>query len=173
MIRLPDGTELEDITYKPMHFYMESYNMMFLRFLEVKAQEKAMDQYVNEMLGDTTKGKSYKELSGEYEELFKIPGIKEDKKEGKSDKEKEEEIKAAENFRAWRDSEPVQKQLKKELSSMKNKNKLFRRGQYESMFDDRVTGPWFTDIGGGFAFGVANFLKAKFDVPGVGTAGIK
>ncbi|MBN2252153.1 MAG: hypothetical protein JW701_00540 [Kosmotogaceae bacterium] len=173
LIRLPDGVELEDITYSPMHFYMESYNMMFLRFLEVKAQEKAMDMYVDEMLGDTTKGKSYKELAGEYDDLFKIPGIKEEKKEEKSEKEKEEEIKAADNFRAWRDSPLVQKQLEKELKSMKNKNKLFKTGQYESMFDDRVTGPWFTDIGGSFAMGISNFLKAKFDVPGIGTAGIK
>lgn len=163
IIRLPDGTELEDITYAPMLFFLESYNMMFLRYLEIEAQKKALNQYVNEMLGDTTKGKKIVELSDEYERLFEYPG--------KTSSENKEEVSAAEDLRAAR--EISQKRIDRETTEQKARFRFFKKGNYESMFDDRITGPWFTDIGGGFAYPIANFLKAKFDVPGVSFAGIK
>jgi hypothetical protein len=163
IIRLPDGTELEDITYAPK-FFLDSQNMLFLRYLEYKAQEKALSMYVDEMLGDTTRGKKIQELSGEFESLFgEVPN--------KSPSEKKEEISAAQNLRAYRDS--VQKQVLREASEMRSPIKFIKKGHYEPSFDDRITGPWFTDIAESLALPVADFLKAKFDVPGVSMPGIK
>ena len=163
VIRLPDNTELEDITYKPK-FFLDSQNMMLLRYLEYKAQEKALEMYVDEMLGDTTRGKKVQELTGEFEKMFEVYPEK-------TSSEKNEEVSAAHDLRAYRES--VQKKLMKELTVMKSPLKLLKRGDYEPRFDDRITGPWFEDIATSLGIPVANFLKAKFDVPGVGMPGIK
>jgi hypothetical protein len=165
IIRLPDGTELEDITYYPL-FFVESQNMMLLRYMEYVAQEKALEEYVNQMLGDTTKSKKIQELSAEYESLFEVYPSG-----SKSSSEKAAEVSAAENLRAYRES--VQKQVMREVTVMRKPFKFFKKGNYETMFDDRITGPWFEDIAGSLALPVADFLKAKFNVPGVSMPGIK
>jgi len=164
IIRLPDGTELEDMTFSPLFFFMESQNMMLLRYLEIKAQEKALENYISEMLGDTTKGKKLEELSAEYEKLFHVYP------EEKSKKEKAAEISAAEDLRTAR--EKAQKQVMREVTEMKRPFKLLRKGPYEPKFDDMITGPYFTAIGGSMAK-VWGFLKAKFDVPGFEIPGVK
>jgi len=164
VIRLPDGTDLEDMTFYPIHFFLDSYNMMFLRYLEIKAQEKELNMYIDEMLGETTKGKKIGELSKEYEKLFEVY-------ESKTEPEKKEEIINGRSLRTYR--EKAQKQIEKEAQEMNRPIKFLKKGPYEPTFDDRVTGPWFTDIGGGFAMPVAGFLKTKFGVPGFTFPGVK
>ena len=164
ILRLPDGTELEDMTFNPIFFFLDTQNMMLLRFLEVRAQEKALENYINEMLGDTTKGVKLEKLSEEYEKLFHVYP------EEKSEKEKAAEISAAEDLRAAR--EIAQKQVMREATEMKRPFKFFKGGQYEARFDDMVTGPYFDDIGASMQK-VWTFLKAQFDVPGFKIFGVK
>jgi DNA-binding PadR family transcriptional regulator len=169
VIRLPDGTELEDLTFNPMYFFLDSYNVMFLRYLEIMAQEKAMGLYIDEMLGDTTKGKNIGELSKEFEKLFGSFGSASEA----SDKEKKDIKVHGMQLRKYRDSERVQKQIMREVTEMKRPFKILKKGPYEPEFDDRITGPWFTDMAVGFAVPVMTVLKTKFGVPGFTMPGIK
>lgn len=164
IIRLPDGTELEDMTFKPLYYFLETQNMMLLRYIEIKAQEKYLENYINEMLGDTSKSKKLEELSVDYEKLFHVYP------EEKSEKGKAEEISAAIDLRAAR--EMSQKQVMREVTEMKRPFKLFKGGKYEPRFDDLITGPYFDDIGGSMGK-VWAFLKAKFDVPGFAIEGVR
>jgi len=165
IIRLPDGVELEDMTFKPLHFYLESQNMMFLRFLELEAQKKQLDNYINEMLGDTTKGKKLEELSAEYESLFKVSAPKEETPE----KEAGMDIDSGDDLRAARDS--AQKQVEAECGQVNARFRFFKHGHYEARFDDLITGPYFNELGSSMVK-VQQFLKAKFDIPGFSSPGV-
>ncbi len=164
IIRLPDGTELEDMTFNPMYFFLDSQNMMFLRFLELRAQEKALEKYIDEMLGDATKGKKLEEMSAEYEKLFHVYPTK-------LPSEKKEETIDANRLREYR--ERVQKQVEREVSEMKRPIKFIKKGDYEPRFDDRITGPWFETIANSMGLPIQQFLKAKFDVAGFEMPGVK
>jgi len=175
ILRLPDGTELEDMTFGPIRFFVESQNMMLLRFLEIKAQENALENYINEMLGDVTKDKKYNELSAEYDKLFKTYSEEKQKKEEKEKKEKTEkekkaEILAGKDLSATR--EALQQQVMREVGEVNRPFKLFKGGAYEPRFDDIITGPYFNDVGDSMGK-VWTFLKAKFDVPGFSSPGVK
>ncbi len=178
VMKTPNGTEVEDITFSPILHYFETQNMMLLRFLEIKAQEKALEKYIDEMLGDTTKGKKLNELSDEYDDMFNVYPKTKPKK---SDKEKTKEEKEEEKKKEWKlDSskslrdlrELSQKQVMLEVSDVKKPFRLFLNTPYYSRFDDVITGPIFTDVGSGLAK-IWDFLKAQFDVPGAGVAGLK
>ena len=165
IIRLPDGTELEDMTFGPIYFFFESQNMMLLRFIEIKAQEKALENYINEMLGDTSKSRKLEELEDEYEKLFHVHPEQRTAKEGAA------KISAAEDLRRARDS--AQEQVMKEIGAMGRLFRLFDRGSYEPRFDDVVTGPFFSNNIGHSMMGMWQFLKGKFDVPGFSIPGVK
>jgi hypothetical protein len=171
IIKLPDGTELEDLTFQPSYVYFDSYNFMFLRYLEFKAQEKVLEAYINEMLGNTTSGKDFGALGDEFEALFKVYSKTPAGKEDKTKKETLQEQLAGMKLRAARDH--LQPQILKETSFMSaNRLKLFKSSTYEPRFDDVITGPYFTDVGSSCAK-VWNFIKAKFDVPGFDSPGVK
>jgi len=167
IIRLPDGTELEDMTFYPLHMYLESYNSLFLRFLELKAQEVELDMYIDEMLGDSTSGMKLKELNAEYEGLFKVSFL--EKEDGKDKAEKEFDINLGDDLRAARDA--AQAQVMKECGEVNSQFRLVNKGPYEARFDDLITGPYFNDIGSAMGK-VQTFLKAKFDVPGFSSPGV-
>jgi len=171
IIRLPDSVELEDITFDPL-FFLDTQNMMLLRWIEIQAKNKAMELYINQMLGDTTKERKLEELESEYEGLFGAYGKKIEKKiSDKSKKEKQDNDGSAQYMKQQRIK--LQPQVMKEVARISSTIKFTRRdSHYEAKFDDVVTGPYFTDIGGSM-IKVWNFIKAKFDVPGSGIAGLK
>jgi len=171
IIRLPDGVELEDITFDPL-FFLDTQNMMLLRYIEMQAKNKAMEHYISQMLGDTTKEKTLAELEVEYEGLFGAYGKKIEKKiSEKSKKEKQDNDGSAQYMKQQRIK--LQPQVMKEVSRVNSTIKFTRRdAHYETKFDDVITGPYFTDIAGGMVK-VWNFIKAKFDVPGSSIAGLK
>ncbi len=163
IIRLPDGTELEDMTFDPLYCFFETQNMMLLRLIEVKAKDKAMERYLDEMIGDTTKNKKMDELVEEYEKLFGEYG-------SNSTLEKDYGVASGQYLRNER--EKAQSQVMKEVTQMSKPYKIIKKGDYEPRFDDVITGPYFTDVGG-TNVKLWNFLKAKFDVPGFGIKGLK
>lgn len=167
IIRLPDGIELEDMDFNPLYMYLESYNVMFLRYIEWVAKQKQLENYIDEMLGDTTKSKKLDELSSEYEDLFKI--VRKVENDGATDKEKKDEIRDAASMRAFRDK--MQPQIDLEVGAANNPFRFVNQGQYEPRFDDEITGPYFNDIGNSMGK-VQTFLKAKFDVPGFSSPGV-
>ncbi|MFH1623147.1 MAG: hypothetical protein ABIA12_01350 [Candidatus Aenigmatarchaeota archaeon] len=169
IIRLPDGTELEDMTFNPLHFYLESHNMMFLRFLEIKAQDKRLEKYINDMLGDTTTGKKLSELTAEYEKLFKVFPAEEKVEKEKADNDLILDIKSGDDMHAAR--EKAQKQVELECREVNSTLRFFNRGPYEARFDDIITGPYFNDVGSSMGK-VQTFLKSKFDVPGFSSPGV-
>ena len=164
IIRLPDGIELEDLTFAPIFFFLDTQNVMLLRFIEWNARNKALEYYIDEMLGDSIKSDKLSELEMEYEKLFGIFG-----------KPKPVDNKASivdgNYLRGRRDD--AQDAVMRECSEMRSPIKFFRRNSnYETKFDDVITGPYFTDVGS-TQVKTWDFLKAKFDVPGFGIAGLK
>jgi len=171
IIRLPDGTELEDMTFAPIFFFLDTQNTMLLRLIETKAKEKAMDHYISEMLGDTVKEKTLEQLEEEFEKLFGQYGNLPEKKKKKDEDKYKGEIHNGKFLRGIRDD--LQGDIMSEVTRMNSPYKLFRKdSNYETKFDDVITGPYFTDVGSTHVK-TWNFLKAKFDVPGFGIAGLK
>jgi len=113
VMRMPNGTEYDDITFD-LRAKLESCNITLLRYFELKAREKLMESYINELLGESKEGRKIKEIIKE-----EYPALKGFKK-----KEKEKfEFKVPETFLTFFESKiPIFKPL----------------GPYEVNFQDRL-----------------------------------
>jgi len=154
VIRMPDGAELEDLMLDKVSLYMDTINVMLARFFEIKAQEKEMENYIGEMLGEVAIGemegkvvtsiKSIDDIaSGEFPRVF---GAEVPEKKGKG----METDKAVKN---------TMKKIGLNISFIKP-------GPYETTFEDRITGLYFTEMGSSVWNPVISFLKGEFKVPG-------
>jgi len=138
--RLPNGSELEDITIAPFLPYLDTQNIMLLRMLEIKAQELELERYIAEMIGEMPEGKKVEDLLEEYSDLFEYK-----KEEEKEKKKKKSDVLSKVGLEGF---------------------SLFRRGPYEPHFEDRVNGPYFREMND-FAISPAiDFWKGAFGVPG-------
>jgi len=139
-VRLQDGSELEDITIFPFLPYVDTQNVMLLRMLELKAQEKALERYISEMIGELPEGTKVQDLLKNYSDLFEY------KEEGGE----VEKVKKKTDF----------------LSKLGMEFSFFRKGQYEPHFEDNVNGPYFRELRD-FAIAPAiTWWKGTFEVPG-------
>ena len=113
VMRMPNGTEYDDITFD-LRAKLESCNITLLRYFELKAREKLMESYINELLGESKEGRKIEEIIKE-----EYPALKGFKK-----KEKEKfEFKVPETFLTFFESKiPIFKPL----------------GPYEVNFQDRL-----------------------------------
>ncbi|MEM7821298.1 MAG: hypothetical protein QXX38_00550 [Candidatus Aenigmatarchaeota archaeon] len=142
VIRMPDGSEIEDLFFEPFRAYMDTQNVVFLRILELKAKEKELENYISQMLGETV------EKRGESVLIEDI--VKEEYPTLLKGREKTEEIK---------------KSTKKE----KVLRYLIKPGPYETTFDDRVSGMYFREIADVIWRPALNYLKGSVGVPGFRT----
>jgi len=140
VIKLPDGSELEDITIDPFLPFLDTQNIVLLRMLELKAQEIALENYIKEMIGEMPDGAKVQDVLKEYDDLFEY------------------------KFEA-----PEKKEKKKAMDFAKESDfglKFFRRGPYEPHFEDRVNGAYFREMNDLAISPAIDFWKGAFDVPG-------
>jgi hypothetical protein len=138
--RLQDGSELEDITIDPFLPYVDTQNVMLLRMLEIKAQEKSLERYISEMIGEMPEGTKVQDLLKEYSDLFEYK--EQEKKEEKGKKKSDVLSKLGLDF------------------------SFFRTGQYEPHFEDNVNGPYFRELNDFAISPAVGYWKGAFEVPG-------
>jgi len=148
VMRMPDGSELEDLWLEPFRAYMDTQNVILLRLLELKAKEKELEKYIAQMLGESAELKE-KEMTieeivkEEYPLLFEGKPVPE-KKEGKK-------LKGGEFLK------------EKVLPS------LIKPGPYETTFDERITTMYFRELADVLWKPALNYLKGSVGVPGFRT----
>ncbi len=76
VIKPPQGEEIEDMWLEPFQVAFDSQNFILLRYLELKAKELELENYIDEMIGKTPDGTTIKELLEIGERLCKPVGIK-------------------------------------------------------------------------------------------------
>lgn len=149
IFRTPDGAEFEDLWIDPFYMYFDTQNVILLRRLEILAKKKQDELYLSEMLGETGEGKKIKEiLEEEYPHLFL----------GTEKKKIEKRIKPPEKG--------IIKTIKETLGKLGLDIAFFKRGPYETHFEDRVTGIWFPDMQASVYGPSVALLKAGMGVPG-------
>jgi hypothetical protein len=139
--RLPDGTESEtlivgDYPDNSMCAKMDSQNVMILRLLELKLQEKEFMHWVSDMIGETVAGRNIADILNE-----KHPSIFE----------KGKELKAG-NFKV--------PDVAKQYGSFSSNIRFFRPGPYDSLFFERIAALSVKDIGQTVYAEMKKFLKS-------------
>lgn len=144
VLRLPNGAEVENMMINRLKAYVISQNILILRYLELIAIDKQLDNYIKQMLGEmgSKEGKavSIEEIEKEY--LIKL---------GEEKKEKEKS-KGGVRIGSF-------------LENLGLKFMFFRaRGPYEFSFAERLTKYYFKESA--IEFGrIVDFLKNSFEVP--------
>jgi hypothetical protein len=158
VIRLPGGTEIEDIFISNLSAAVKTQNIVILHCLEVVARDKEIEQYLAQLLGE--KGiRAEQLLLIEEIKKFEYPEIfgKLEKKEKKKEKGALEEIK--EGWKKFR------RNLVKFFENFGWQIKFLRaEGPYEFAFKDRITKYYFAEAAGSYDT-VNGFFKSAFKVP--------
>lgn len=166
VIRLPNGTELENIMIENMTVKNRTQNVIIICLLEVIAREKQLENYVSELVGEVSEGgvKISDLAKDQYPEIYAEGG-----KEKKKEKKKGLGIGGLLNigrspgfqrFRSiWEDV--VAKGLGLRFDWLR------ARGPYEFAMDDRISEMFQLEtMYKGYLF-VLRFLQSKSGVPGV------
>lgn len=146
VVRNPDGTESETFIIgsypeKPLMAPFDTQNVILLRFLELKLQEKETENYINEMVGESLEGKSMKEVVKEdYPYLHGQKAKKEMK---------QREAKAT-----------IHK-----LSDLQRSIKFVRPGPYDAIFMERVAAIMLKEIVQSTYSMARSYLKSAVGVP--------
>jgi hypothetical protein len=145
VIKLPDGTEMEDVTYSlKMWFY--SQNALLVLLLHLKALQKEFEDYVDQILGISSSGG----ISAKKHIEDLIAKWKEEKKE-------------VEGKKGGMALANISSSLNKKWALIDN---LFEfgfalsrvRGNYEHNFADRIATPYLATVGGDFYAVLVGYL---------------
>jgi hypothetical protein len=136
ILRYPDGTEEEDLSFDPIQTVLDSQNSMLLRYLELLIIEKEAESYITEFLGETLKGKKLEDV---LKETFPLT-FGGEKKEAKP-------------------SKPIKIKITPRIF------KFFHVGPYETNFVDRIAAPYFKTMAPDYYQPVLNILKRGAGVP--------
>jgi hypothetical protein len=159
VIRLPNGTEIEDLVFSRFRAWLSTQNIIIGRLIELEAKDKKLENYVKQMLGEA--GVSL----GKEKEIVEIEKLVEEYTIKLEEEKKEEEKK-----------EKVENPLKGIIESINKffnffglKLKFFKvkvpyETPYEFAFKDRITKYYLKEVGGAFGM-VVGFLKSSFGVP--------
>ncbi len=131
VIRLPNGTEIEDLMFDTMTVQTRTQNVIIVNFLEIIAREKQLENYINQLLGeyagsDMNLKKIEDIVKEEYPEVYGV-----EKKEEKEKKDLAEPLKK------------VSKSFGDLMDAIGNSfgvrfDWLRARGPYEFAMDDRI-----------------------------------
>ena len=161
--RYADGSELDNPMYFRFYPYLDTQNVMLMRYVELTAKRKAEEGFITDMLGETAEGKKiaeivqdrYPQLTSKYPDLFGarfVPRPPTTEKEMK--KVTEEKNKAITMFTSA---------VKKMTSPMF----MFVKGApYETNFENLITRQYFREIGDTMWLPANNYLRSRFGVPG-------
>jgi len=143
VLRLPDGSQIEDLWIENLRAYTETQNIILARVLELIAKEKKLEVEIGRLLGEfgiTEKPPSEIEalLKGEFPKVFE-PEKKEEKKK-----------------------------TEKKLDFLRSliPGIIRAKGPYEFSMSDRLAKYYQIPTGRAFAQ-VKSYLMSAFDVPGV------
>jgi hypothetical protein len=159
VIRFPSGVETENIFFQNIKGAAQTQNIILGHYLELIARDKALDNYMLQMLGEGgAKGESINQLIKEGE--WKT----EDEKKEDSEKKKSEIGKKIGVAKGQVKS--VKVGVGKTLETFGVQVSFFRgEGPYELAFRDRITKYFAPEVGAAFD-AVVNYMKAAFQVPG-------
>ncbi|MEM5766471.1 MAG: hypothetical protein QW423_02460 [Candidatus Aenigmatarchaeota archaeon] len=157
VIRLPNGVEIEDLTFDRFRAWLSTQNIIIGRLIELEAKDKQLDNYIKQMLGEAGISKEGKAIV-DIDELVKEYEIKleEEKKEEKKTK--------------------VENPFKKIGGTVNNFFKFFGlevkffkakvpyEVPYEFIVKDRITKYYLKEVGTTFGT-IVSFLKSSFNVP--------
>lgn len=139
ILRFPDGTELEDLTFN-LRTKLESMNLLLVRYAEMKAKNKMIENYIDELLGEMSKGRPIEELlRREFPALKGVPRV---------------EVKP--------------KVLKPPFTLFGKIQRIFpivRPGPYEKVFFDRITKMYLAEISRRSFARYVGYLKKSVGVP--------
>jgi hypothetical protein len=147
VLKLPDGSEVEDLAVDRLHSWTKTQNVIICHYLEVLAKEKQLDVYIQQMLGEMgVTGKTIEELAKDY--IIKFGKEEEEKKiEVKELKDPITEMRAAVG--------KVLKEIGLDISFLR------AQGPYEFAFEQRLTKFYFNVPAGYFKM-VKDFLISSF-----------
>jgi hypothetical protein len=165
VLRLPSGEEIEDVQMEDFFAANQSQNFIIIHCLELIARDKQLDNHINQLLGNI--GASGKDIET-IEEMVKkeFPEVY-----GES-----EEQKKMQKFQKMKSTSG---DIKKAFSSVKEGlgkvldalglDLMFLKahGPYEFQFYHRVAKYHQPEVGHNFNV-IRDFLKGKFEVPGMG-----
>ena len=162
VIRLPNGTEIEDLMFNRFKAWLSTQNVIIARLIELEAKDKQLENFIKQMLGEA--GVSLKKDTIEeivsIDELVKEYTIKLEEEE----KKKEEKKAKIENpFKGI--GEAISKFFEFFGIELKFfKAKVPYETPYEFAFKDRITKYYLKEVGGTFNM-IVNFIKSSFGVP--------
>jgi hypothetical protein len=165
MLRLPNGQEFEDFWIENFKTILRSQNIIILNQLEVIAREKQLENYINQLLGESgVSGESLKSI----EELKKMNFPEIYMTEEELTKKMEGEMKKAKG--TGKDLGDFNRKFKTSIgSTLKsigiNVSWLRTVGHYEFAMEDRLAEVFQPDVGGMF-FTVKGYLQQNAGVPG-------
>ncbi|MEM5879235.1 MAG: hypothetical protein QXU74_01955 [Candidatus Aenigmatarchaeota archaeon] len=160
VIRLPNGTEIEDLMFDRLTAWLETQNVIIGRLIELEAKDKQLENYLKQMLGEAgVLEKEGKKEVVDIDELVKEYTIKleEEKKEEKKKEKMENPFKG------------ISKAFEKFFEFFGLKLKFFRAKvpyevPYEFAFKERITKYYLREIGATWAM-IVGFIKSSFGVP--------
>ena len=172
VIKLPNGSMLEDIWIEPMKAWNVSQNIMIGRLLEMRAKLKAAEREISTLLGEFDPEKFMeidKILKEEYPDLYLSEEEKKKKEEELEKKKREERIKKiTESFERMKEGlTKIRSTLANLLSSLGIQLMFLYPGPYEKFMHERMSK--MMQRGPGLAFlAVDTWFKKSAKVPTIG-----
>lgn len=161
--RYADGVEAENPMFFKFHPYLDTQNVILMRYIEVRAKTLNEEAYITDLLGESAEGKriaeiiqeKYPELTTKYPELFGTrfatrPAVTE--KEMKKVTETKNKVLNAFTAGIRKMTQPM--------------FQLIKQAPYETSFDDLITGPYFREIRDTMWVPANNYIRARWGIPG-------
>lgn len=146
VLRLPTGSEIENITFEPFKVFLDTQNIILVRMLELKLLDLDMERYISSLIGEKVDGKKIEELvKEEYPLLYGG-----------------EEIGGKEMGKIKKAKETVEK-VKKISSEVGVK--FIKSGPYETNFYERIVSPYFKEMADIFFRPSVRYLKTAVGAP--------
>ncbi|MBI4010123.1 MAG: hypothetical protein HY361_02935 [Candidatus Aenigmarchaeota archaeon] len=162
--RYADGVEIENPMFDPWRPYLDSQNVVLMRYIELVAKEKQSENYITDLLGETAQGKRiaeiieerYPELKAKYPELFGTTFVQRPlvtEKEMKKVTETKERVISAMTMkmRDWANSIT---------------RGLVKSAPYETNFENLITRQYFREIRDTMWVPANNYLRSRYGIPG-------
>jgi hypothetical protein len=161
VIRLPNGTEIEDLMFNRFKAWLSTQNVIIARLIELEAKDKQLENFMKQMLGEA--GVSLKKKD-EVEEIVSIDELVEEYTIKLEEEKKEEKKAKIEN-----PFEGIGKAINKFFKFFGIELEFFRakvpyKTPYEFAFKERITKYYLREVGGTFGM-IVGFVKSSFGVP--------
>jgi len=165
VLRLPNGEEIEDVQMEDFQASNQSQNFIIIHCLELIARDKQMDNHINHLLGNI--GVSGRDIET-IEEMVKkeFPEVYGEEPEKEKSQKFQNVKNASKNVKKTFDS--IKGGTSKVLESLGIELMFLKaHGPYEFQFYHRMAKYHQPEVGHPFNV-IRDFLKAKFEVPGMG-----